>query len=200
MIMSTYKRICITNRNLVKTDFLQQIHDLFTKEKIDLLILREKDLSATEYEKLAREVLRIKEYSQTDTKVILHSFVSVAKELAYPHIHLTMQQMKALSEDEFDFFETIGVSTHSVEEAIQCEQSGASYITASHIFPTDCKKDLAPRGLSYLREVKEKVKIPVYALGGITEENMQSCIDTGADGICQMSMYMKKEYPNEGKI
>ncbi len=197
MIMSTYKKVCITNRGLVKADFLQQIQSLFLREEIDLLILREKDLTPIEYKELAREVLRIQVQLQTNTKVILHSFIAVAKELSYPHIHLTMQQFQDLSIQERSFFETLGVSTHSVEEAILCERLGASYITASHIFPTDCKKGLEPRGLSYLKDVKQEVNIPVYALGGITEENMQLCIDAGADGICQMSMYMKKEYPNE---
>ena len=54
-----------------------------------------------------------------------------------------------------------------------------------------CKKGLAPRGLDFLHEVCSSVKIPVYAIGGIHEENMESCIQSGAAGVCMMSEYMK---------
>ncbi|MCQ2508799.1 MAG: thiamine phosphate synthase, partial [Dorea sp.] len=66
------------------------------------------------------------------------------------------------------------------------------YVTASHIFPTDCKKGLAPRGVLYLRDVAASVKIPVYALGGIHEEQIETCIEAGAAGVCMMSDYMKR--------
>ena len=84
----------------------------------------------------------------------------------------------------------IGVSTHSVEDAILAEQQGAGYITAGHVFATDCKKGLPPRGLAFLHEVCQAVSIPVYAIGGITEENMSPCMEQGAAGGCMMSGYM----------
>ena len=54
-----------------------------------------------------------------------------------------------------------------------------------------CKKGLAPRGLDFLHEVCSSVKIPVYSIGRIHEENMESCIQSGAAGVCMMSEYMK---------
>lgn len=48
-------------------------------------------------------------------------------------------------------FKTIGTSAHSVEEAIEAQKLGATYISAGHIFATDCKKDLPPRGLEFLK-------------------------------------------------
>ena len=59
-------------------------------------------------------------------------------------------------------FNLIGVSVHSVEEAIFAEKMGAGYVTAGHIFLTDCKKGLAARGLPFLKNVCESVGIPVY--------------------------------------
>ena len=56
--MSTYKKICITNRKLVKGDFSEQIKRVLQKEP-DLLVLREKDLNETEYEALAEEVKKL---------------------------------------------------------------------------------------------------------------------------------------------
>lgn len=87
----------------------------------------------------------------------------------------------------------IGCSIHSVEEAVEAQKLGASYITAGHIYATDCKKGLAPRGLEFLKEVCESVTIPVYAIGGIDVEGtrrdeVKMC---GAAGSCIMSGMMR---------
>lgn len=103
--------------------------------------------------------------------------------------HVPAQVLSALHRQGF----LIGVSTHSVEEAEVCERRGADYITASHIFPTDCKRGLPPRGLSWLQEVCRAVRIPVYALGGIDEGNAASCLAAGACGICVMSLCMRPD-------
>ena len=86
-------------------------------------------------------------------------------------------------------FELVGVSTHSLEEALYAQEQGADYITASHIFVTDCKKGLEPKGLNFLKNICENVRIPVYALGGINGQN--DVIRAGASGACRMSDYMK---------
>ena len=96
-----------------------------------------------------------------------------------------------MTDKEKDCFEVIGVSTHSVEQAKKAKKLGASYITAGHVFVTDCKKGLAPRGIGFLKDVCENVDIDVYAIGGISENNMDECIDAGARGVCMMSEFMK---------
>lgn len=195
MIMCMYKNICITNRSLVKGSLINKLKELLQKskisidDKIDIIILREKDLDEEGYRALAKEAIALCE--NYDVTLMLHSFKNVAKELNYKKIHLTMKQFESLTESEKKSFEIIGVSTHSVEEAIICEKQGASYITASHIFETACKEGLKPRGLEYLEEVTNTVSIQVYALGGINDSNQQLCIEAGASGICKMSSYMK---------
>lgn len=180
------KKVCITNRKLVQGDFLHKIREV--AQDADIIILREKDLSEEEYRDLAQDVIAI---CQAYGKFcILHHFVHVAKQLHYPHIHLSMEEAIALQEEERQFFDTIGVSVHSVNEA-QMVQDIASYITASHIFETECKPGVSPRGLQFLSEVVKAVNIPVYALGGIHPENMKSCIDAGAAAVCMMSEYMQ---------
>lgn len=182
-----YKKICITNRHLVSGDYIEQIKHVL-KSDVDYIILREKDLPEEEYLYLAQQVI-----SLAGEKCILHNFISVAEKLNYNKIHLNMDKFLSLSDNQKLIFETTGVSTHTIEEALLAEQLGASYITASHIFATDCKKDLPPRGLNYLSAVKSAVTIPVYALGGIHPDNQQQCLDAGADGICMMSEYMKNK-------
>ena len=182
-----YKKICITNRHLVCGDFIKKIESIASSD-VDMIILREKDLEETEYEKLAADVVKI--CSAAGKKCMLHTFKSVAVRLNHPYIHLPFKDFMGLDEQEKSFFKIIGVSTHSVNEAIKAQENGASYITASHIFPTDCKADLAPRGLDFLRDVCDSVNIPVYALGGINEDNTNECIKCGAAGVCMMSGLM----------
>lgn len=78
------------------------------------------------------------------------------------------------------------------EEAIEAQKIGATYISAGHIFATDCKKDLPPRGLEFLKEVCNSVTIPVYAIGGIklSDVQMDEIIKCGAKGGCIMSGMM----------
>lgn len=84
----------------------------------------------------------------------------------------------------------IGVSVHSAEEAVMGERMGAGYVTAGHVFLTECKKGLPARGLPFLRSVCESVRIPVYAIGGITPDRVNDVLDAGAAGFCVMSGIM----------
>ena len=60
-----------------------------------------------------------------------------------------------------DGFTTIGVSVHAANEALEAQSLGATYLTAGHIYATDCKKGLPPRGTAFLREICQTVSIPV---------------------------------------
>ena len=93
--------------------------------------------------------------------------------------------------EKLKHFNIIGASTHSLEDAKIAEKLGATYITASHIFATDCKKGLEPRGLDFLKNICDNVNIPVFALGGINEDNSKYCYENGAKGVCMMSQAMK---------
>ncbi|HBG93665.1 MAG: thiamine-phosphate diphosphorylase [Nitrospirae bacterium GWF2_44_13] len=77
----------------------------------------------------------------------------------------------------------IGISTHSIEQAIEAEQGGASYIGFGPIFHTKTKDAGEPKGIKMLKEAKRHIKIPVIAIGGINAENLQSVIDSGADAV-----------------
>jgi thiamine-phosphate pyrophosphorylase len=182
------KRICITNRHLVKEDFLERI-ELLAASDVDAIILREKDLPEEEYKKLAERVLNIcRKYGKD---CILHTYYKAAEQLGCDKIHLPMEQLKNMPERDKAYFNIIGASAHSVEDAACARALGADYITASHIYPTSCKPGLPARGLDFLKSVVRAVDIPVYALGGINEERISDCIAAGAKGVCMMSEYMK---------
>ena len=62
------------------------------------------------------------------------------------------------------------MSIHSLDEAKEVENLGASYVVAGHIFETDCKKGLEPRGLKFVEDLSFKLTIPIFAIGGIDEK------------------------------
>ena len=75
------------------------------------------------------------------------------------------------------------------------EQAGASYVTAGHIYSTACKAGIPPRGEAFLRAVVDAVSLPVYAIGGIGEENIARVAAAGAAGACLMSGFMQSREP-----
>ena len=77
----------------------------------------------------------------------------------------------------------------------RAEALGCTYITAGHVFDTDCKKGLPGRGLPFLEEVCGSVSIPVYAIGGIHEDNVAAVRRSGAQGACVMSTLMQCQDP-----
>lgn len=82
---------------------------------------------------------------------------------------------------------TIGISTHSPEEAERAEQEGADYIGFGPLFTTRTKNAGTARGLSMLAEVRRRVMIPVVAIGGITPENAPTVMESGADMVAVAS-------------
>ena len=151
------------------------------------MVLREKDLTGEKYEELAKAVIRLCE--QAGTTLILHRFPEVVQHLGYDKLHLPLEMLKNMGRPEG--LTLLGTSIHSVEDAKVAEQLGADYVFAGNIFETDCKKGLPGRGLEFLENVCKAVNIPVYAIGGITEEKMPQILGTGAAGGCMMSGFMK---------
>lgn len=186
MIICMSDILCITNRGLCKEDFLTRIEKIAeARPSPGGIVLREKDMSEEEYSKLAGEVLSI--CKERGVLCILHSFTETAKKLNCSALHLPLPALRTLSEEEREMFSTLGASCHSAEEAVEAEKLGCTYITAGHIFATDCKKGLPGRGLVFLREVCESVSIPVYAIGGIGPDNYADVRRAGAAGACVMS-------------
>ena len=180
--------ICITNRKLCSNNFLDQI-EMIASAHPKAIVLREKDLSEKEYEQLARQVMQI--CQKHGTQCILHSFSNVAIALGAVAVHMPLPLLRKMTPQEKSHFQIIGASCHSLEEAKEAQDLGCTYITAGHIFLTDCKKGLPGRGLSFLEEICKAVRIPVYAIGGISSQNIESVRKTGAAGACIMSGFMR---------
>ena len=180
--------ICITNRKLCSNNFSDQI-EMIASAHPKAIVLREKDLSEKEYEQLARQVMQI--CPKHGTQCILHSFSNVATALGATAVHMPLPLLQKMTPQEKSHFQIIGASCHSLEEAKEAQDLGCTYITAGHIFLTDCKKGLPGRGLPFLEEICKTVRIPVYAIGGISSQNIESVRKTGAAGACIMSGFMR---------
>ena len=84
----------------------------------------------------------------------------------------------------------IGASCHSLEAARAAEGDGADYVIFGPVFSTPSKETfVAPQGIKRLAEVSRAVKIPVLAIGGITEKNARECLNAGASGIAAIRMF-----------
>lgn len=193
-----YKVICVTNRNLCSGDereFLQKISDV-VDSGVKIVVLREKDLDDDSYENLATKVIDI--CHKKGVSCYLHSHFDVAAGLNPDGLHLPLGLFKEICADDvkrkvLSKFDEIGTSCHSVDDVLRAKELGATYVFAGHIFDTDCKKELPGRGLEFLSKVTESVDIPVYAIGGISPENVELVIKHGAKGACVMSGFMQDE-------
>ena len=122
----------------------------------------------------------------------LHFYPEVALKLGAGRIHLPLWKLEQMDKKVLRQFKLVGTSVHSAKDAQRAVSLGASYVTAGHVFETDCKKGLPARGLDFLREVCQSVDVPVYAIGGINmdPEKIQAVMDCGADAACVMSGLM----------
>lgn len=182
----------ITSSLLCKDDFLNRIEKI-AESKPDRIILREKHLREEDYFLLAKKCQEICWQYQVNFSV--NSFVNTAERLK-SDLHISFQTLEE-NPEIIQKFKITGVSVHSKEEAIQAEKLGAAYLIAGHIFQTDCKKDLQPRGTAFLQEVCRSVQIPVLAIGGITKEKRSEIYSCQAAGVCLMSHFMTCEHITE---
>ncbi|MDC7300542.1 thiamine phosphate synthase [Agathobacter ruminis] len=183
--------IAITNRNLAKNEYLLQIQKILQHHP-RALILREKDLDEDAYEMLAQSVLTL--CRQYEVPMLLHGHIETGPRIDCDAIHLPFAQFCKYAEEEPDLLSAYrirSVSCHSLDESLEAERLGATQIVLGTIFETECKPGLAGRGIQFVREVCSACRIPVYSIGGIKPDNLQSILDAGAAGGCMMSWFMQ---------
>ena len=131
----------------------------------------------------------------TQTKIIVNDRLDIALALGASGVQLGTQSMPPETVRRIvprDFM--VGVSCHSLDDAVHAESSGADYVLLGPIFPTPSKLSYGPPlGLSVLQEAAGRVKLPVFALGGINVERAGQCVDAGASGIAGISIFQNCE-------
>lgn len=94
----------------------------------------------------------------------------------------------------------IGVSAHCPEEAEKAERDGADYLGVGAIFPTTTKKDIIITPVDVLRKIKETVSVPVVAIGGINQNNINTLKGSHVDGVAVISAIMKSKDPKGSAV
>jgi thiamine-phosphate pyrophosphorylase len=191
---------------------------------IDWIQIREKDLSGKDCTALVQDAIRSVDSafaggapplrykggvsrrasaSANPAKIIVNDRLDVALATRAAGIHLGEESLslpavnrlvKARFPAESQFL--IGVSCHSISAARLAEQQGAHYIVFGPVFATPSKISFGtPQGLAPLEEVSRALAIPVLAIGGITLENVPSCISGGASGIAAIRLFQNAPDP-----
>ena len=162
--------------------------------RIDLVQIREKNLSANVLYQLATSAAGITK--ESDTKLLINDRSDIAAAAGAAGVHLTTSSLptsvvRQTFGDEF----LIGVSTHSLAEASLASKSGADFVVFGPVFETTSKRENGEAvGLTKLAGVCAKLSpFPVLALGGVRSGNACDCIRAGARGVAAISMLQEPD-------
>ena len=94
----------------------------------------------------------------------------------------------------------VGVSVHSVEEAVAAEAQGADYVTYGHIYASESHRTEAPRGVRSLARLVDAVRLPVIAIGGVDSTNIDPVLDTGCAGVAVIGAILETPEPRRAAM
>ena len=152
--------------------------------EIDIVQLRGKNRSLDELSALAEKLLTM----SANIPLIANDHAEIARRVEVQGVHVgqddaTIEKVRAQIKRPI----VVGKSTHSIEQAVAAEREGADYIGFGPIFSTPTKPDYSPIGLAQIREVYERVSIPIFCIGGIKSENLTQVIAAGAKRVVIVS-------------
>ena len=149
--------------------------------------LRAKSISTREFLDISMKIHSF--LKKKRVPLIINDRIDIALALDADGVHLGQKDMplqiarKILGKEKI-----IGISVNNIEEAMEAENNGADYLGVGPVFPTTTKPDIrAPLGIEGLRKIREKIKIPIIAIGGINKSNVHEVYSTGVDGIAVVS-------------
>lgn len=192
--MIDFKLYLITDRKLftVHCSLFTAIKEAL-KGGLKAVQLREKDLGTRD---LLDMGYRMRELTkQHGAKLFINDRVDVALAVEADGVHLGQMSIppyavRDIAKDKL----LIGVSTHSLEEAMRTEKEGADFITIGPVYHTPSKAQYGkPIGIDTLRKVKSMVSIPVFAIGGIKLDKVREVTNAGADGVAVISAILASE-------
>jgi thiamine-phosphate pyrophosphorylase len=190
--MKNFLLCYITDRRQLRSMPLAAVIRDTLRAGVDMVQIREKDLASRELIALVEEALSAaREPGRGSASVIVNDRLDVALAAGAEGVHLgahsmPVQVVRRSAPRPF----VIGVSCHSLGEAMAAESGGADYLVLGPVFETPSKLAYGPPlGLEMLRSVTSRIRIPVLALGGITVERIPPCLEAGASGIAGIRIF-----------
>jgi thiamine-phosphate pyrophosphorylase len=170
------KRYCITDS--------VEVAARAARDGVDLIQVRAKELSGRALTELVRGAVAV-----AGSKVLVNTRTDVALASGARGVHLPAgsiapSTIRRITPSGF----LIGVSCHTIEELQASEREGADFAVFGPVFES-ITKTVTPIGIGELRRATISVRMPVYALGGVTRENASLCIEAGAVGVAGISLF-----------
>ncbi len=151
-----------------------------------MIQLRAKELSGRALHELARRTLA----GCAGVPVLINTRADVALVVGAAGVHLTAgapapREFRRIAPCGF----LIGVSCHTIEDVRRAEDESADFAVFGPVFETHSHPGARPVGVDALRAACAAARMPVWALGGVTAANAQSCVEAGAAGVAGISMF-----------
>ncbi|MBW2043209.1 MAG: thiamine phosphate synthase [Deltaproteobacteria bacterium] len=192
-----YSLYLVTDRGLAGGKPTLEIVEAAVKGGVTCVQLREKHASTREF---IEEATAVRDFlSRAGIPLIINDRLDVALAVEADGLHLGQTDMPLETARRIAGRSLIiGVSAESVRDAIEAENAGADYISASPVFSTPTKTDTAPPlGLKGVKEIRRRTALPLVAIGGLNPENIEAVIRSGADGVAVVSAIVCAKDPAE---
>ena len=185
--MIDFRLYLVTDRRVLKAASLEIAVLEACKAGARAVQLREKDLDARSLHHLAEGMRRITLSRQA--RLFVNDRADIAAAVGADGVHCPEDGFSPAAVRRISGDQTlVGVSTHSLESALEAERAGADFVTFGPVFETASKSKYGPpQGLERLGEVTGAVGLPVFAIGGVTPERVASCLENGAWGVAVVS-------------
>ena len=181
--------------NLPLESFHAQIGRL-ADSGVDLFQLRDKQAEGARLVQYARAA--VDALQDRSAQLIVNDRIDVALASGAAGVHLGQDDISLVDARRMTQSRLwIGISTHSLAEAIEAEQGGADYIGCGPTFPSQTKHFSEFAGPEFLREVAAHVSIPAFALGGVDEANLQQVLDASFQRIAVGGAVLRAESPDQ---
>jgi thiamine-phosphate pyrophosphorylase len=181
--------------------------DEAANQGIDYIQLREKDLAASDLESLARDAMQIilklrTENRELRTALLINSRTDVALVAGAAGVHLPADDVSpaevraawkcGAGASNLPRDPLIAVSCHSPQEVVQVAANHATFAVFAPVFEKRDAPGARPAGLDVLRQAC-RARIPVLALGGMTLQNAESCMEAGAAGVAAIRLFQEND-------
>ena len=183
----------VTDRHWLNGRSLRDVVEESLRGGVTMLQLREKSLAEPAFLAEARELQALcRDYH---VPFIVNDNVDIALAMDADGVHVGQDDMAGLdARAKLGPDKLIGVSAHTVEEALLAEKQGADYLGVGAVFPTSSKSDVGEMSYETLKAICKAVSIPVVAIGGISGENVGKLAGSGICGVAVISaIYAAKD-------